>query len=77
MLAPSSLFRPTPPAGTLTIQSFSMCLMSWLFLGSKSTLYYRKSTVGAAAGGLGLGAGLDAGTKTSFKLVGSLRTHCD
>jgi hypothetical protein len=64
--------------GTLTVQSCTLCIFSWLFLGSKRTLYYRKSTVGAASGGLGLSAGLDSGTKTTFKLPGtSMRTHCD
>jgi hypothetical protein len=79
------LRHPIVTGGTLTIQSTTLCVMGWLFVGSKNTLYFKRSTVGATSGGglgglggLGIGAGLDSGTKTTFKLMGSsVRTHCD
>jgi hypothetical protein len=79
------LRHPIITGGTLTIQSSTLCMMAWLFVGSKNTLYFKRSTVGATTsgglggmGGLGVNAGLDSGTKTTFKLMGSnVRAHCD
>ena len=79
------LRHPIITGGTLIIQSSTLCMMAWLFVGSKNTLYFKRSTVGATTsgglggmGGLGVAAGLDSGTKTTFKLMGSnVRAHCD
>ena len=77
------LRHPIITGGTLMIQSLTLTVMAWLFVGSKSTLYYARSTVGQSSssslggfGGLGLSAGLDSGTKKEIKVFG-LRTHCD
>ena len=125
----------------LVIQSTTLCCLAWLLVGSRNTVYQRRSTVdasgkwqqqqqppppptraplfcfifgdiffywfltsfynthvlifllffffsttqagglgGGGSGSLGVSAGLDSGTKTTFKLglAGSrLRTHCD
>ena len=75
------LRHPIITGGTLTIQSVTLCCMAYLFVGSKKTLYYARSTVGAASsgglGGLGIGSGLDSvSSKTTVKAFG-IRTHCD
>jgi hypothetical protein len=73
------LRHPIITGGTLIIQSTTLCCMAWLLVGSKNTVYQKRSTVdaGSLGGGLGVSAGLDSGTKTTFKLSSSLRTHCD
>ena len=72
------LRHPIVTGGTLIIQSVSICVLTWLVVGSKSTLYYRKSTVGAPSGGLGSASfSLDSGIKTTVNLAPGIRAHCD